>query len=267
MTLQAKHHWCLTGTPISNKVEDLGALLQFCRVPLLKNQSCFREHITRVAKRSFSQGCSVLRQTLSPFCLRRTRALLDIPPPRTVESTVELSAAERERYQELVSYCKRKLDQSVSLRGNASGRHTMLHAILQLRIFCNHGTYMHIPEQDAEEHLDPDEALTLLEENGEAYCARCSDAVHLINQLDDPGSGMLGTCSDLLCASCFDNALDGQDRQSSYLCPVCRQCVSREILPIDRHPAAGTGRIDHEHSAKLQRLVENLSQTHLREKR
>lgn len=262
MNLHGNHHWCLTGTPISNKIEDVGALLRFCRVPLLQDSPCFRDNVTKVAKRSFSQGCRVLRQVLAPICLRRTKNLLNIPPPQMIEKLVEFTQTERSRYGDVEAYSRRLLILSSTSKKATVSRHTMLQAILRLRICCNLGTHMRVTDADAEEHLDPDEAWTLLEEKGgEVACASCSCQVRLINQLDDQDSGTLGTCSHVLCGSCKESISGKGTKQNSFMCPICNQLASQQILPLGDTMRKGTTAKEVPTSAKIKRLIEDLLET------
>ena len=126
---------------------------------------------------------------------------------------------------------------------------------------------MQISEIDAEDHLDPDEALTLLEEMGNAFCAYCSGPVSLVNQPNDPDSGILGACSHMLCAPCFDSATNGQDNPATYFCPICKlpvPCRTAEFNRPLRHYAANP---PDGLSSKLQCLVNDLAKTNYREKR
>ena len=42
--LDSKLRWCLTGTRVQNKVEDLGSLVSFLRIPQLDTAAAFRKH-------------------------------------------------------------------------------------------------------------------------------------------------------------------------------------------------------------------------------
>jgi SWI/SNF-related matrix-associated actin-dependent regulator of chromatin subfamily A3 len=258
LALYATHHWCLTGTPISNKVEDLASLLQFCRVPILGERSSFHEHVAKVTKKSFRQGCNALRQVLSPICLRRTKALLNLPHPRSVDFVVTFSAAEMEFRNNLLRQVRRRLDAAVSGHVDAKTNQTMLHAILKLRIFCNLGTFMPpIDDRSDKYYLDPDEALTLLQEEGRAVCACCSTEVASINQERDLASAVLGRCSHVLCVACRGVPLDVSDRTADYKCPKCKENFTEKelmtpgVLHLTSDPMSPR-------STKLEKLVQDL---------
>ncbi|KAK8096058.1 hypothetical protein PG999_014080 [Apiospora kogelbergensis] len=42
MSLQAKHRWCLTGTPIQNLVQDFGSLVEFLRLDTYSTRKMFK---------------------------------------------------------------------------------------------------------------------------------------------------------------------------------------------------------------------------------
>ena len=258
LALYASHHWCLTGTPVSNKVDDLAPLLRFCRVPLLQDPAVFRDHVSKITRKSFRQGCNVLRQVLSPVCLRRTKVLLNLPQPRVVDHSITFSPAETERRAALVQHIRRCLDASVSGTHSDRSKPTMLQAILQLRIFCNQGTFMpDIQEMGDETLLDPDEALTLLQEEGRASCALCSTEVFIINQGRDLSSGTLGACSHVLCAVCRGSVVDDAERSKTYKCPQCEHAFAERLLSHERVLCASSSSTA-PRSAKLARLVEDL---------
>ena len=266
LALYASHHWCLTGTPVSNKVDDLAPLLRFCRVPLLQEPAIFRDHVAKITRKSFRQGCNVLRQALSPVCLRRTKALLNLPQPRAVDHSINFSPAELERHAALFRHSRRCLDASVSGLHNAKSKHTILQAILQLRIFCNQGTFMpEIQDMSDEALLDPDEALTLLQEDGQATCASCSVEVFIINQERDLSSGILGACSHILCAVCLKAAMNDADQSEVYQCPKCEQAFAEKVLS-DERTLRGMSNSRQPHSAKLARLIEDLLASQGKEK-
>ncbi|KAL1967714.1 hypothetical protein VTN77DRAFT_2971 [Rasamsonia byssochlamydoides] len=127
--LSASFRWCLTGTPIQNGLDDLGALIQFLRVPLLDNRSSFRNHIVRLIESGKAIGFTNLRALLKSICLRRTKALLHLSEPEIVEYVLELSPEEDEQYRRISHLEHRRLSadqrthpRSDQLRGSDTHR-------------------------------------------------------------------------------------------------------------------------------------------------
>lgn len=259
LALQAQHHWCLTGTPIQNRVEDLAPLLRFCKVPQLHEPADFQKYVAKITRKSLHQGCNVLRQVLSPICLRRTKALLDLPEPERIDHIVEFSDAEKERYGALLQQSRLLLDASVSGKATDRPKHTILQAILQLRIFCNLGTFMpHVQDMSDETYLDPDEALTLLQEEDQAVCAVCFAGVTVINQASDLDSAVLGTCSHILCVVCQAAATMAPVGSGPYQCLVCEQTVTQKVHGDEQRRPINGADLAKPRSAKLEQLIDDL---------
>jgi SNF2 family DNA or RNA helicase len=188
--------------------------------------------------------------------------LLDLPKPRAINHLVTFSPPELERHAALLRHSRRCLSASVSGLQNVQSKHTVLQAILQLRIFCNQGTFMpDLQDGNDEALLDPDEALTLLQEDGQATCASCSLEILVINQGRDLSSGILGECSHVLCAVCRSEL----DHGEVCKCPACGQAFVEKVFP-DERTLRGTPDSRKPHSAKLARLVEDLLASQSKEK-
>jgi SWI/SNF-related matrix-associated actin-dependent regulator of chromatin subfamily A3 len=255
-SLDAVHHWCLTGTPISNRIDDLGALLDFCRVPLLGDSKCFQQHVVAVSRKSFRRGCGVLRETLKPLCLRRTRAILEISSPDINEKEITFSKREMEHYRWIMEKGKRAIDAAVSGHAEKGSRNIMLKTLLELRIFCNQGTYTHLGYEKNDRSLDADEHLTLLEEKEEALCACCLSTVTMINQPTDPASGVLGDCSHILCSLCYGEVVIVGGSSSVYKCSFCGETTKPQDLRS--YEDSVSGQQASKHSSKLNALVQDL---------
>ncbi len=78
--------WCLTGTPLQNKPEDIQSLLAFVRAAPLDDIKVFNRAISRPIKEGDPEGLTRLRVLLRAVCLRRTKSILDKTlPPKVVE--------------------------------------------------------------------------------------------------------------------------------------------------------------------------------------
>lgn len=163
-----------------------------------------------------------------------------------------------EHYQQIMDKGKRAIDAVVSGQGHTEkdSRDTMLKLLLELRIFCNQGTYTNRDHEREERSLDADEHLTLLEEREEAFCACCFSTVALINQTTDPSSGILGHCSHVLCSLCYEEVAVNSGLPPKYTCPVCDEVTHPRGLR-SAEDMIGENRAS-KHSSKLNVLIEDL---------
>ncbi|BCS05336.1 DEAD/DEAH box helicase [Aspergillus luchuensis] len=135
--ISADRRWCLTGTPIQNDLDDLGALVSFLRVPLLEDRGVFRKHVINQAYNTGTDPFENLRLLLGCICLRRTMSLGMLVEPTINNLKLDLAPEEREAYINILDYHNRLIDVSVSKGGSVGAFQT----VLQLRIFCNNGLY------------------------------------------------------------------------------------------------------------------------------
>lgn len=75
--LRARFRWCLTGTPLQNKIEELQSLLKFLKVAPFDDLSVWKEQIARPMGQG-REGVAIerLRLVLGAVMLRRTKDVL-----------------------------------------------------------------------------------------------------------------------------------------------------------------------------------------------
>lgn len=101
----ARNRWCLTGTPIQNRLSDFGSLLAFIGVPPFVTQAQFRFWISAPVLAHRQHSLLMLRKLVRATCLRRTKAhphlasKLRLPVKRERVEGVELGKGEREVYE------------------------------------------------------------------------------------------------------------------------------------------------------------------------
>ncbi|KAF2267626.1 hypothetical protein CC78DRAFT_511815 [Lojkania enalia] len=217
-SLTAKQRWCLTGTPIQNSLEDLGALTSFLKVPVLEFAPTFRKFITNSINSSSRNRFQNLRLLLQTICLRRTRELLKLPEPIPQTRRIPLTALERGEYEDLRRQGRTQIDMAVSGRRKGKVNSTILESLLKLRLYCNNGTeniVMHTGPTGLPE--DPDEALTYLQQFDSNICAYCSGTIYSLSEASNTDGGMLvGKCSHLVCQNCLP-----QHHAQKQQCPSC----------------------------------------------
>lgn len=211
--LVAEHRWCLTGTPIQNSVEDLGALISFLRVPLLDKPSTFRRYMLNQAKHGSRNSMRNLQLLLNSVCLRRTKDVAGMSDPVVQTRILPLDPAERQDYVGLLGQLRTHIDMDVSGHTRRGGSTRMLQGILKLRLFCNNG----FMGRDASKMpFDADEVLSCLQQTGQASCVLCSCTIYSISSVHDTDGGCpLEQCSHLACRDCAA----GFSRKKT--CPRC----------------------------------------------
>jgi SNF2 family DNA or RNA helicase len=217
-SLSAEHRWCLTGTPIQNGLEDLGALATFLRVPILEHAPTFRKFITNPITSGSKERFQNLRLLLRTICLRRTRELLNLPEPIPHIRKLSLSPHEKTEYNDLLRKCRLDIDMAVSGRRKGKLNSTVLESLLKLRLFCNNGSV----GSASSVYLsglptDPDEALAYLQQIDRNICAYCSGTIYSLNdEADADGAALLPSCQHLVCRTCMP-----QHWVQKQQCPSC----------------------------------------------
>jgi SNF2 family DNA or RNA helicase len=99
--LEADFRLALTGTPVENRLSELWSLMSVVLPPLLGPWEHFRDRYVKPIEMSRdAEVRRALAGLVRPFLLRRTKSEVarDLPPRSEVRIDVELSPAERKRY-------------------------------------------------------------------------------------------------------------------------------------------------------------------------
>lgn len=275
VSLCAERRWCLTGTPIQNRLEDFGSLVKFLHITPFNSNANFRKHITEPLITGHRDCDQNLRRLLGSICLRRTNNLLELADTISETVILDLSVEEEALYSRIIEDSKRAIDDSISSKSVVKAYNGVFQAILRLRLLCNHGTIHQNLNQIPFSGLavDSDRTLSLLQEGSEGICALCSCEVVLSDKIKSASVNSLPTCSHLLCSACLpQNEYDSTEYQQRcrVQCPICHQCVQPTRLVKDqnsRHQFAdsrGSPFIDSQdrptsgHSSKLSGLLNNI---------
>ncbi|KAK4220844.1 SNF2 family N-terminal domain-containing protein [Podospora fimiseda] len=250
--LSAEIRWCMTGTPVQNGVDDIGALVRFLRIPILGEGTKFRTHISGKIKLAGGLSASDyinLKLLLSSICLRRNITVLDLPAVKYTYRRPVFDPHEREVYNSLIRSCMLAIDRSVLGKPNNSVTwhkkntnsitlsNSVLGSLLQLRLFCNQGISLG-PEISSIPSA-PDEVLSFLQQKGVSSCKDCGTDILAVQDAAKPGHGFhLTACHSLVCHECIPKLLadlkhvevDGK----TQICPFCQEVDNGGNLLLPR---------------------------------
>ncbi|KAB5577889.1 SNF2 family domain-containing protein [Coniochaeta sp. 2T2.1] len=215
---EANSRWCLTGTPIQNRLEDIGSLFAFLKVEPWNNRNHFRKHIAAPFENKDTVVIERLVMLYDSLVLRRTKEILTLPGQDVRTRELELSPEEREQYSRTTNILNRRIRQ---LPGGdeAEDKFGLFQAQLQLRILCNHGTWQKLFSWKKRDLMEEQE-LSLGEAglDAEATCAGCKQPRPILgsNRIHHQ---FVERCSHMLCAECLEDC----GGENITHCPLCRR--------------------------------------------
>ena len=139
--LQARHRLCLSGTPMENHLGEIWSLFHFLMPGFLGSQTRFKEVFrTPIEKQGDGARMAQLRARITPFMLRRTKALVAGELPPKVESVmpVELTGTQADLYETIRLGMEKTVREALQTKGLAKSQITILDALLKLRQVCCH---------------------------------------------------------------------------------------------------------------------------------
>lgn len=262
--LKTNARWCLTGTPIQNRLEDLGSLFAFIRASPFHNMATFRRYVTLPFDESEQRRVVATRNLallLDSLCLRRSRELLHLPEPKERVIVLEFSKEEREVYEETMNVMNRALRQKA---GESHSKNTfgLFQIQLQLRILCNHGTYQRPFSWARRSLLDEREAALCAVGSREILCTVCRQPIPILDSNKAYGRNV-GRCAHVLCSECLDEnkEINGSAGDDTTQCPLCL-IAGIPIINSQRGPLTEDGENAYlkadGHSSKMESLVANI---------
>ena len=137
--LQTRHRLCLSGTPMENHLGELWSLFHFLMPGFLGSQKRFATLFrTPIEKLGDSERMTQLRARVTPFMLRRTKAVVETELPPKVETVmrVELSGKQADLYETIRLGMEKTVREALTAKGLAKSHITILDALLKLRQVC-----------------------------------------------------------------------------------------------------------------------------------
>ncbi|KAJ5998393.1 hypothetical protein N7451_006203 [Penicillium sp. IBT 35674x] len=145
--LDATYRWCLTGTPMMNRLEDFQSLLGFLRIRPYNNKEKFKRDFIRPIKNGWGEEnvMKQLRVLVKSVCLRRTKKtkidgqpILQLPPKVIEKIHVVFNEEEKGLYDELNSDSQNQIRKYLNAGTLGKNYSHVLVLLLRLRQACDH---------------------------------------------------------------------------------------------------------------------------------
>ncbi|MFZ4624623.1 MAG: SNF2-related protein [Rhodoferax sp.] len=137
--LHTRHRLCLSGTPMQNHLGEIWSLFHFLMPGFLGSQKKFTEIFRNpIEKQGNPERLHELRARITPFMLRRTKAVVahELPPKVETVMRVELSGKQADLYETIRLGMEKTVREALNTKGLAKSQITILDALLKLRQVC-----------------------------------------------------------------------------------------------------------------------------------
>jgi len=244
--LKAERRWCVTGTPIQNKLDDLFSLFHFLRVDPYGEHSWWSRVIMRPIRNRDERGFTRLQAILETILLRRTKdqkidntPIVSLPPRIVNVCPVPFSEAEENFYQALWNSSKTKFNSYIQSGKVLENYAHILELLLRLRQACDHPSLVTRNQDNNSQtpnlkmianmlqttsHLFPQ--IKEVVANGIDYadeeCSICLEAIE---------DAVVTPCGHLFCKGCIDQHINASAQDQAAACPMChRQNLTANTL-------------------------------------
>lgn len=265
--LSAQRRWAVTGTPVQNRLEDLGSLLAFLRIKPFDDKGGFAQYIMAPFKNCDPEILPKLRLLVDSITLRRLKDRIDLPPRHDHLVRLDFSDEERSIYEIFAKNASDRVKVIVGQREKSLGGKSYVHilqSILRLRLVCAHGKDLLNEEdlkvmeglsKDSAIDLDDDDsdrpALTerqayemygLMKETNADVCLTCNRKIGPNNGVDVDGEqkdiviGYMTPCYHIICPSCIERYKGAMEEiargQLDIDCPICKQHIKLSYFAL-----------------------------------
>ncbi|KAK0665455.1 helicase conserved domain-containing protein [Cercophora samala] len=263
--IRANFRWCLTATPIQNRLEELGSLLAFLRIDQLENRAMFRNKIVVPFCPDGDTAPRHFTLLLDALCLRRPKQMLELPPIEERNHYITLSKVERERYDKTAADMSSWIRHKAGLRAEQQDHFGIFQVQLQLRLVCNHGTFQKPFQRHGrrDKRAEREDYLYALGPSAEIACSMCGIPVPAFDAVTPDFQRLNHDCGHVICQECAPPDFHSLPNPDS--CLFC----GRHIPPDSDAQAPPSG--DHRDekakyfnaegfSSKMEALIQDLQQ-------
>ncbi|KAL8958774.1 MAG: hypothetical protein Q9193_004232 [Seirophora villosa] len=269
--LSAQRRWAITGTPVQNRLDDLGALIKFLRIKPFSDRGGFSQYILSPFKMADPEILPKLRLLVDSITLRRLKDRIDLPDRRDEIVRLKFNAEEEKLYEWFAKDSDRRMRIIASEQKKSLGGKSYVHvlrAIMRLRLICAHGREL-LSEDDLKLtegysvnnaiDLETDEnegdklftnarqayeMLMLFRETDADLCAQCAKKIEPDLEVAAPDKdqtiGYMMPCYQMVCEDCH-RALKGNvdTGGTHFTCPYCDQYMRVSFFELTKDGIEG----------------------------
>ncbi|KAF2479719.1 SNF2 family N-terminal domain-containing protein [Neohortaea acidophila] len=256
--LPAQRRWAVTGTPVQNRLDDLGALIKFLRIEPFDDPTVWSQHIIAPFRAASEHVITHLRLLVDNITLRRMKDNIGLTDRTAHRVRLDFSEDEALIYSQFAKASNQQL--RMMLRGSdrlkgKSYAH-VLKSLGRLRAICAHGREM--LDEDSQKELEgltagtaidlgdeptsePDtsfiteksayETLSMMMESEVNICAGCSNKITPNNDKDDDESDSDDSSTDSSEEEDEEDTLGYMTPCFHLLCEECKENYIEESRP------------------------------------
>ncbi|MFH1637211.1 MAG: DEAD/DEAH box helicase [Candidatus Woesearchaeota archaeon] len=136
--LKSKNRFCLTGTPIENRLSELWSIMNFTNPGFLSSWKNFKKNFAEIIELQNDQNkTDLLKKIISPFILRRLKTdkeiIRDLPIKTEIKEYCTLTKEQASLYQAIVDDSLKAIKD-----GSEKRRALIMAALIKLKQVCNH---------------------------------------------------------------------------------------------------------------------------------
>lgn len=260
--LETSRRWCMTGTPLQNKIDDLSGLFSFIRQSPLDDYGQFQKQIVRPLLRGDPDGLHVLQDVLRSIMIRRTKSVLALPPRNDFDVELSLSSDEKTLYEFARNDSKSLIGTCIQQNNFTKGFH-IIQYILRQRQISNHG--LNLLSSSTRAALTRRWRIQGAESGGEdeelpVFCEACNIEINAGKY-----NAMFEYCFHLVCAKCVNAHTPQHEANSaSPACPLCNDSESGSKSNRPKPTSLQTWINETEYSGpstKVQALIRNIKES------
>ncbi|KAL8847504.1 MAG: hypothetical protein Q9221_007459 [Calogaya cf. arnoldii] len=264
--LSAQRRWAVTGTPVQNRLDDLGALIKFLRIKPFSERGGFSQFILSPFKMADPEVLPKLRLLVDSITLRRLKDRIDLPDRTDQIVRLKFTPDEERLYEWFARDSDRRVrilanEQRKSLGGKSYVH--ILRAIMRLRLICAHGREL-LSEDDlkltegysANNAIDLDsddidssklfinareayQMLMLFRETDADTCCQCAKKIEPDLEVAGPDQdqviGHMLPCYQVVCEECFPGLKKHLDMEKTHFtCPYCDSEIRTSFFELTK---------------------------------